>query len=555
MRGVESLNKIQIKNIRSLKDTGQVPLSPITLLVGENSSGKSTFLRLFPLIKQSISKRTDGPLLWAGDVDDYVDFGSFAETITNDGSTAMTLCFSFPILKFRTYLAYREIRGSRLFSKLKKLINSFPNEIDAQYSITISQDNGHEYISKLEVRLNHSQFEFLLPPSGRKKSPDGATICVNARHVPYDFDTKKERPFRYGTEFVASEIFGYTLPPISSVVDKLLQELFDGIPTDIDEDGFVLRSYHDYPLSLMQFIGQCLCFGITWEEIRAVLTEKEQNEFDTIEKMMQGLILRLSNFDKEHIQDIFSAFQLLFLYKFFSDVEEYLNIYFRQVHYIAPLRATAERYYRLRNLAIDEVDYQGKNLAMFLSGLSEARMRKFQKWTQEYFGFRVIVDRKSGHLSVKIALTGDGDPVNMSDTGFGYSQILPIITQIWDLSTNPRQTPFHRENIPLVIAIEQPELHLHPALQAKLAKALLSSIQLAKENGYYLQLIIETHSETIVNYFGMAIANKVLQKEDVSVVLFDKDIQTKHTLVKSSSYDQDGFLLDWPLGFFAPKEW
>ena len=120
MRGVESLNKIQIKNIRSLKDTGQVPLSPITLLVGENSSGKSTFLRLFPLIKQSISKRTDGPLLWAGDVDDYVDFGSFAETITNDGSTAMTLCFSFPILKFRTYLAYREIRGSRLFSKINR---------------------------------------------------------------------------------------------------------------------------------------------------------------------------------------------------------------------------------------------------------------------------------------------------------------------------------------------------------------------------------------------------------------------------------------------------
>ena len=84
MRGACNLDTIQIKNVRSLKDTKEVKLSPLTLLVGENSSGKSTFLRLFPLIKQSTSKRTDGPLLWAGDVDDYVDFGRFAETVTND---------------------------------------------------------------------------------------------------------------------------------------------------------------------------------------------------------------------------------------------------------------------------------------------------------------------------------------------------------------------------------------------------------------------------------------------------------------------------------------
>ena len=149
------------------------------------------------------------------------------------------------------------------------------------------------------------------------------------------------------------------------------------------------------------------------------LTEKAQEESDMTEMLLLKFVLRLGELPEERLQEILSAFKLLFFYSFFSEIEEYLNTYFRQVHYIAPLRATAERYYRLRNLAIDEVDYQGKNLAMFLSGLSEARMRKFQKWTQEYFGFRVIVDRKSGHLSVKIALTGDGDPVNMSDTGFG----------------------------------------------------------------------------------------------------------------------------------------
>ena len=66
MGGDCCLKSVQIKNVRSLRDTGEVPLASVTLLVGRNSSGKSTFLRVFPLIKQSIRKRTSGPLLWVG---------------------------------------------------------------------------------------------------------------------------------------------------------------------------------------------------------------------------------------------------------------------------------------------------------------------------------------------------------------------------------------------------------------------------------------------------------------------------------------------------------
>ena len=104
MKGENIVKEIQIKNFRSLKDTGMQTLSPITLLVGENSSGKSTFLRAFPLLKQSISKRTSGPILWAGDVDDYVDFGSFEETVTNDKSDTIVFRFKFDMTGFRCWL-------------------------------------------------------------------------------------------------------------------------------------------------------------------------------------------------------------------------------------------------------------------------------------------------------------------------------------------------------------------------------------------------------------------------------------------------------------------
>ncbi len=66
---------IRIENLRSLKDTGFVELRPLTLLLGANSSGKSTFLRSFPLFTQSVNKKLRGALSWFDD--SLVDFGDF----------------------------------------------------------------------------------------------------------------------------------------------------------------------------------------------------------------------------------------------------------------------------------------------------------------------------------------------------------------------------------------------------------------------------------------------------------------------------------------------
>ena len=63
------------------------------------------------------------------------------------------------------------------------------------------------------------------------------------------------------------------------------------------------------------------------------------------------------------------------------------------------------------------------------------------------------------------------------DTGFGYSQILPILLSVWKVNTSEK-VPYGRVRYGYMTkarcyyeAIEQPELHLHPALQAKLINA------------------------------------------------------------------------------------
>lgn len=66
---------IRVENFRSFVDSGELELKPLTVFVGRNSSGKSSILRLLPLLKQSVIEETREPILWFGGV----DFGSFKQ--------------------------------------------------------------------------------------------------------------------------------------------------------------------------------------------------------------------------------------------------------------------------------------------------------------------------------------------------------------------------------------------------------------------------------------------------------------------------------------------
>lgn len=545
MKGGCILKSIQIKNVRSLKDTGIVSLPQISLLVGENSSGKSTFLRTFPLIKQSICKRTDGPLLWAGDVDDYVDFGSFSETVTNDNSESIEFQFEFPF-------TFDENSDRYYPASFLDISKPQHDEIvdSVKYSIVISQYENHEYVSSLQVHFNNTIAIFGLNPAT-------AEVTINIDGV--DLKIPEEKPNSDRTYFFISDVstcaFGFPFPNVATMRTQMV-DTFSENNSKSRKSADYLYSFHNIQvLAALQFIGGCFCRNMSFEEVAAQFKPKQSKS----NKRQKGetangahVIDRLAQMPKRQQEQTIQKIKLLFLYTCLPQIDRYLNTYFRQVHYIAPLRATAERYYRLRNLAIDEVDYQGKNLAVFLNSLSLQQLTDFQYWTLQHFGFKVLPEKSGGHLSVKIALQKSGKAINLSDTGFGYSQILPIITQLWDLSTRKRSN--YEKTVPLVIAIEQPELHLHPAIQARLTDAFIASIHLAERNGYDLQLLLETHSETIINRFGQAIAKGKLKNDDVSVILFNKMMDSNQTIVQTSKYDKDGYLTDWPIGFFAPQE-
>jgi predicted ATPase len=135
--------------------------------------------------------------------------------------------------------------------------------------------------------------------------------------------------------------------------------------------------------------------------------------------------------------------------------------------------------------------------------------------------------------------------------GGGLSQVLPVVAQCWSTASGWRAS--ERGPLPSLIAIEEPEQALHPAYQAKLADMFNGVLRAtrATQNGAAPCLLIETHSEALINRLGELVEAGEIASEDVSVLLFERDPATEKT-PRQSTYSPGGVLNNWPFGFFAP---
>jgi hypothetical protein len=226
-------------------------------------------------------------------------------------------------------------------------------------------------------------------------------------------------------------------------------------------------------------------------------------------------------------------------------VDDELERFARSVRYVEPIRATAERYYREQDLAVDEIDSRGTNTAMFLGSLSEDVLSNLQTWMLEHFGFSVHVETGTGHVQIQIS-DSSHTPRNIADLGFGYSQILPIILQLWQGTRGK----IGGEGV--MLAMEQPELHLHPQYQAMLADVI--SVTSQGENLRAIsRILVETHSDHFVNRLGLLVSQGKIQSKDIQVIVVCED-EFGDSSARSVAFDSDGTLAaNWPAGFFTPS--
>lgn len=244
----------------------------------------------------------------------------------------------------------------------------------------------------------------------------------------------------------------------------------------------------------------------------------------------------------------------VFLAEFAVELERALA----SVSYLGPLREHPRRSYGWSGNTPEDVGPKGEYaIAAILAAEAEGRKlnRGYKQKTQGFAAFiakwlqdlRVIEDfdvKRSApggkQYEVKVTTPGGGASVALPDVGFGVSQVLPALVQAFYCP--PGST----------VWMEQPEIHLHPRVQAELADVFVSAIR-SSERGAprNTQLIIETHSEHLLNRLQLRVAEQALAPEEIAIYFARPG--PDGASIEELALNEFGDITNWPDNFFGDE--
>ena len=214
------------------------------------------------------------------------------------------------------------------------------------------------------------------------------------------------------------------------------------------------------------------------------------------------------------------------------------------IKYIGPLRKSPTRIESLVEHDQNYVGIEGEGVASILFREPKILTLVNESLTKMEIPYELMVKRidteYSGTLGELIALLAVDKRTNvilsLEDVGFGISQILPLLVQ---LSVDRNQ----------FILVEQPELHLHPALQANVGDLLIDGIYAERES----QFLIETHSEHLLLRLQRRIRTGKIKPSDL-IVYYVSTSETQGSSLTKLEIDENGdFITPWPNGFFPER--
>jgi hypothetical protein len=133
---------------------------------------------------------------------------------------------------------------------------------------------------------------------------------------------------------------------------------------------------------------------------------------------------------------------------------------------------------------------------------------------------------------VRVRLSPESPEVNIAEVGFGVSQVLPVLALCYFAP------------IGSTLILEQPEIHLHPAVQAGLADVFIDVIK-----NRNIQIILESHSEHLLVRLQRRIAEEELTPDDVA--LYFTRMEDGASRLEELKLDSYGNISNWPQDFFG----
>lgn len=122
-----------------------------------------------------------------------------------------------------------------------------------------------------------------------------------------------------------------------------------------------------------------------------------------------------------------------------------------------------------------------------------------------------------------------------ANVGYGFTYAFPVLVALLTASQGQ------------LIVIDSPEAHLHPFAQSQMGR------MLAHFAAAGVQVVVETHSDHLLNGVRLAVKGGVISHNQVRTHFFEGASDTGHG-VRTLSIDRDGRINDWPEGFFDQSE-
>ncbi|MDO4904953.1 MAG: DUF3696 domain-containing protein [Lautropia sp.] len=227
------------------------------------------------------------------------------------------------------------------------------------------------------------------------------------------------------------------------------------------------------------------------------------------------------------------------------------------IHYLGPFRHRPQRQHGWDGQTPTSVGQMGEHtIGALLSAQAAGRRlacrageepQRFGEfiagWLQQLgiiHGFSVHPTDRHRGFEVRIRTSPHLPEVPISDVGFGVSQLLPALVQAFYVP--PDST----------VWIEQPEIHLHPQVQAELADVFICAIQ-ATENGLprNTQLVLESHSEYFLNRLQRRVAEGSIEADQVAVYFCRRS--GDHAELDPLRLNAYGEIENWPENFFGDE--
>lgn len=558
------IKKIHITNFKGIKDTVSLDLKPITLLFGPNSAGKSSIIQAIHFLKEILERKNFDPknTAYGGKA---LNLGGFKNLVHgHNENLAVEIALELDLTKIDLPGA-QETESEELdqdyhsYSRFSQESESCKLTVQVKWLEKLNRVEATSY----RLEINNELFASLSLDDTNPKNVFAYFDEINIDH--------KIKIDRYLVEEPRGLLFSSLLgqPEGSHRVDmKTLRSVIPDWEIGISFDGSQFTNLDDVAnwfgeeesaedvidnyTSMMELICKVMTgvgkqVLIELEKFRYIgpIREMPSRNFEPhfsgeIERWADGLAAWDLIYSKKIPVDILNNWLEKLKTGYEINYEKYL--YFNQKQ----LTSVGEDIkHQLIDIVISSTEESELDLPLLKQGFSFELTKKLNESIESIFSS--LQFKKNVPTREEVYLVDKKTKITHKpyDIGVGISQVLPVIVGALNQDES-------------ILAIEQPELHLHPAIQVELADLFISQVN---ENPEVI-FMLETHSEHLMLRFLRRIEetykNKIKEEklklvpDKINVFVIPEEIPMKGY---SLPIDKTGeFEKEWPNGFFEERE-